>query len=171
MAMRRKKKAAKSKARKQTARRAPAKARKAAPRKKAAAKRADPAAALGALARKIVKVTTDGGDYLSLYAPDVTSTEATGDVSHGLAGLAEKGKSWEQMQEGVTWKARSVCVDARSGTICIEWDATVKLRGGPTVPMPEVAIHETRNGKIVAERYYYNPMALMPQGGGQTPPG
>ena len=169
MAMRRKKKAAKSKARKKAGRRAPAKARKPA-RKKAAAKRPDPAAELAAFARKIVKVTSDGGDYMALYAPEVTSTEASGDVSHGLSGLAEKGKNWEKMQEGVTWKARSVCVDARSGTICIEWDATVKLRGGPTVPMPEVAIHQVKNGKIVAERYYYNPMALMPAGG-QTPPG
>ena len=38
----------------------------------------------------------------------------------------------------------------------------MKLRGGPTVPMREVGIHEVKNGKIVAERYYYNPAAMAP---------
>jgi hypothetical protein len=28
--------------------------------------------------------------------------------------------------------------------------------------MTEVAVHQIENGKISAERYYYNPAALMP---------
>jgi hypothetical protein len=172
MAMRRKSKARKGKARRKAARRAPArKARPAAKRTaKKAAKRPDPAAALTAFARRIVKLTSDpAADFTQVYAPDVVSVEASGQTYHGLEGLAEKAKGWEQMQEGVTWKARSICVDPRSNTICIEWDTQVKLRGGPTVPMPEVAIHEVRNGKIVSERYYYNPMSLMPPGAGAPP--
>jgi ketosteroid isomerase-like protein len=136
-------------------------------RRQAVAKRPDPGAALAALARRIVEVTTDTSDplaFLTLYSPDVVSTEATMQVVRGLEGLQEKARGWEEMQEGVTWTARSVCVDPLSGTICIEWDAQVKLRGGPTVPMREVAIHEVRDGKIVAERYYYNPGALTPAG-------
>jgi hypothetical protein len=174
MAMRRKSKAPKGRARGKSRGKAKA-ARRAKParRKAARAKRPDPAAALAAFARKIVKMTSDpNSDFRQIYSPDIVSREASGQESHGYAGIEEKAKNWEQMQEGVTWKARSVCVDGRSGTICIEWDAQVKLRGGPTVPMPEVAIHQVKNGKIVEERYYYNPMALMPpqQGGGAPQP-
>jgi hypothetical protein len=167
MAMRRKSKARKGKPRRKAARRAPARKARPAAKKAARAKRLDPAAALTAFARKLVKLTSDpAADWSQVYAPDVVSVEATGQTYHGLEGLAEKGKGWEQMQEGTTWKARSICCDPRSGTICIEWDAQVKLRGGPTVAMPEVAIHEVKNGKIVSERYYYNPTALMAQAGG-----
>ena len=163
MAMRKKSKAGKSrprpKARRASAKRAKKPARKAA----AKAKRPDPAATLAAFARKIIKMTSDpGADFSMIYAENVVSEEASGQTWHGLAGLAEKGKGWEQMQEGTEWKARSVALDPRAGVVCIEWDASVKLRGGPTVPMHEVAIHEVKNGKIVAERYYYNPAAMAP---------
>jgi len=30
------------------------------------------------------------------------------------------------------------------------------------VKMPEVAVHEINGGKIARERFYYNPMVLMP---------
>lgn len=165
MAMRKKGKASKKKkgaARKKAGRRTPAARGRKVTRKKAAAKRPDPAAALAAFARKIVKTTVENGDFLSLYAPDVVSTEATGQSVHGHAGIAEKAKGWEQMQEGSSWTARSVCLDPRAGTICIEWNGEVKLRGGPTIQMSEVAVHQIENGKISAERYYYNPAALMP---------
>jgi hypothetical protein len=171
MAMRRKSKARKSKPRRKAARRAPARKARPAAKKRASAKRADPAAALAAFARKIVKMTSDpGADFSEIYAPDVVSQEASGQTYRGLQGLAEKAKGWEQMQEGTTWKARSVCLDPRSSTICIEWDAQVKLRGGPTVPMPEVAIHVVKNGKIVSERYYYNMAMLQPGAGAGAPP-
>ena len=163
MAMRKKKKkAAKGKARK-AAKRAPAKkkvARKKAAPKKAAAKRPDPGAALAALARKIVKITAENGDYLSLYSPDIVSEEPGG-AMRGHSGLQEKVAGWEQMQEGVTWNATTVATDPRSGTIVIEWDCQVKLRGGPTVPMKEVAVHRVKDGKIYWERYYYDPAALQ----------
>lgn len=163
MAMRKKSKAVKSTARKKPARRAAAgRARKPA-RKAPKAKRPDPAAALAAFARKLVKLTSQPDtDWSTIYADDVVSEEASGQVWHGLAGLAEKGKGWEQMQEGTEWKARSIALDPRAGVVCIEWDADVTLRGGPTVTMHEVAVHEVKNGKIIAERYYYNPAALAP---------
>jgi len=43
----------------------------------------------------------------------------------------------------------------------------VNTRDGRTVKLPEIAVHEIKNGKIQNERFYYNPMALAPpQGGG-----
>jgi len=85
---------------------------------------------------------------------------STSQVDRGLAGLEAKGKRWAQMQSGATWTAKHVWVG--SNTICIEWDATVKLRDGRTVKLPEIAVHEIKNGKILNERFYYNPMALAP---------
>ncbi len=156
--------APKKAARKAAPKKSPRKAAKKAPGKAAAPKPASAgASALEALARKIVRATQNTAlfDIRQLYAENATSREATGDVATGYAGLEAKMKQWETMQMGTTWRPRNVFV--LGDTICIEWDATVKLRDGRTVSLPEVAVHEVKNGKIANERYYYNPMALAPQ--------
>lgn len=116
-------------------------------------------------ARKIVRATQDPAlfDLRDLYAEGAVSREATGDVATGFAALEQKLARWEAMQDRTEWKPRKVFSDGNA--ICIEWDATVHLRDGRVVPLAEVAIHEVRDGKIVSERYYYNPMALAPQQG------
>ena len=150
-------------ARKAAAKRAPRKAARKASRRPAAPKKPAAGADLEALARRIVRATQNTAlfDLRQLYAEGATSREATGDVATGYAGLEAKMKQWESMQMGTTWRPRNVFV--KGDTICIEWDATVKLRDGRTVSMPEVAVHEVKNGKIATERYYYNPLALAPQ--------
>ena len=64
------------------------------------------------------------------------------------------------MQKGVRWTARHVLTG--KNVVCIEWDAEVTLNDGRTAKLVEVAVHEIKGGKIARERYYYNPMALMP---------
>jgi ketosteroid isomerase-like protein len=133
---------------------------------RAAAKPKPPAGTgLAALARKIVRATQDPAlfDLRDLYAEGIVSREATGAVDTGFAGLEAKTARWESMQERTEWKPRKIFNDANC--ICIEWDATVHLRDGRVVPFAEVAVHEVRDGKIVSERYYYNPMALAPRQG------
>jgi ketosteroid isomerase-like protein len=117
------------------------------------------------LARQIVRATQDPAlfDFADLYAPDAVSREATGAIARGLAELEEKLARWESMQEHTEWKPRKVLADG--DTICIEWDATVRMRDGRVVPFAEIAVHEVRDGKIVSERFYYNPLALAPQAG------
>ena len=115
------------------------------------------------LARKIIRGTTGDPSQLSLtdlYAADATSTEASGDTVTGFSGLEQKARQWEAMQEHTVWKPLHVFVNPDS--ICIEWDAEVKLRDGRVVNLRETAVHEVKGGRIVAERYYYNPMALAP---------
>ena len=68
--------------------------------------------------------------------------------------------TWGQMQDGTTWRARNIFV--KGNTISIEWDCDVKLKDGRSVSFKEVAIHEVKGGKIVAERYYYDPGQLAP---------
>jgi ketosteroid isomerase-like protein len=151
------------KAGKAKSKRAPDKrATKAAPR--AAKAKPAPGSALLAFARRIVRATQDPAlfDLRDLYAEGCVSREATGDVATGLAALEAKLARWESMQEHTDWKPRKIFTDG--DTICIEWDATVRMRDGRVVPLAEVAVHEVRNGKIVSERFYYNPLALAPQG-------
>ena len=127
-----------------------------------ARKPASKAAPLEALARRIVRATSlPVFPVRDFYTEDAVSEEATGDVSRGIAGLEDKNRRWGEMQTGSKWKARNVW--CRGNTICIEWDAQVTLRDGRTVPLREVGVHEIKGGKIAAERFYYNPMALAPR--------
>jgi ketosteroid isomerase-like protein len=150
-----------SKSRKKAARRGGAKSARA---RKPAAR----GGSIEALARKIVKVTSlaVGGEasptfpLRELYTDDAVSEEASGAVSRGIAELEDKLKRWEEMQSGTRWKARNVW--CRGNTICIEWDADVTMRDGRTIRLSEIGVHEIRGGKIAAERFYYNPMALAP---------
>jgi ketosteroid isomerase-like protein len=161
-------KAAAGKARKGSARKATRKP--AAGRAAGAAAKPRPAAAkaggspLADLARRIVRATTGQGelDWRDLYAPTATSREAAGDTVTGYAGLQEKIDRWNQMQDPTRtrWKARKVATG--NGTIFIEWEGRVHLRDGRVVDFSEAAVHEVKDGKIVAERYYYNPAAFAP---------
>src|SRR3989442_26184 len=116
-----------------SAKRAPKKTKKGAARKPAAAP------SLDSLARKIVRRTQNPklrpADLSTLYTEDCTSQEATGQIDLGLDGLEDKLKRWEQMQSGTTWKATNVWLGPK--TICIEWDATVKVRDGRIVNLRE----------------------------------
>jgi hypothetical protein len=134
---------------------------------KASPKTAKPRAAAGsgllALARKIVRATRNPQhfDLRDLYAEGAVSREASGAIATGFAELEAKLTGWNSMQERTEWNPRKVFAEGDS--ICIEWDATVWMRDGRVVPLSEVAVHEVRDGKIVSERYYYNPLALAPQ--------
>ena len=123
-----------------------------------------------ALARKIVQAGQAPGSVPleELYATDCESYEAgSPDPSVGYEGLREKLANWGQMQEGTTFKPVNVWTGPN--TVSVEWDATVKLRGGPTVNLREVAVHEIRGGKIVRERYFYNPASLAPPQAAEPP--
>ena len=140
-----------------------AKRKKARSARKPAKRAAKPAGSLEAFARRIVKVTSLPHVPLrELYAENCTSTEAAGPTVTGIAGLEEKLKRWESIQSGSTWKARNVWTGGNK--ICIEWEGVVNFRDGRKANLSEVAIHEVKGGKIVAERYYYDPAALAPPG-------
>jgi len=146
----------------------------AAPTKKVAKKKATPAKSAplttDALARKIVRATTGDPAKFKLeefYAPEIKSYEAVGDPAIGLEGLNAKGEYWNGLQEKSTWKARNVVTNKT--TIVIEWEAEVTLRDGRTIILPEIAIHHVKAGKIVEERYYYDPTLLAPAPKPQRP--
>ena len=157
---------AKKSARKKSLRKKPARrkaVRKKPARRRAGSGRASGASALELLARRIVRATHNPSHFQAsdFYAENCVSREAAGDPASGIAGIEAKMQQWNNFQESSTWKARNVFV--KGNTICIEWEAEVKLRGGPVVHFEEIAVHEVKNGKIAAERYYYDPASLAPQ--------
>ena len=111
-----------------------------------------------ALARKIVRVTQNPANFKlkDLYAEECISCEpGSGAPAEGLEALENKFNAWMAMCEEQTWKA--VHVWAKGHTIAIQWEAEVKLRDGRSVQLNEVAVHEVKGGKIVAERFFYDP--------------
>ena len=138
--------------------------------KRGAAKPARKTPTVDAVARRIVRATVDPSKFnlAELYAEDCSSTEPGAPAFVGLEALQGKMAMWEQMQEGTTWRARNVFI--KGNTIGIEWEADVKLRGGPTVRFEEVAIHEVKGGKIVSERYYYDRAQIAPPAEEPPPP-
>jgi ketosteroid isomerase-like protein len=146
----------------------PAAKSKASPRKKPARKKA-PARAMTptaeAVARKIVRATQHPGKVATedLYAENCVSWEPNqADPAIGHEGRRSKDAGWEEFQDSAraVWKPKNVFI--KRNTICIEWDAEIHTRDGRVVRMEEVAVHELKGGKIVSERYYFDPGRLAP---------
>lgn len=145
--------------------------KKAAPRKKAvsraratgsrkAATRAS-APSMESIARRIVRAARDFSSVKleDLYDPDCVSSEPGGaPPAEGLAAIAAKAESFEALIESAEWKPRRQWL--RPHSIAIEWEARIRLKSGREVALEEVAIHEIRRGRIVSERYYYDPAVL-----------
>jgi ketosteroid isomerase-like protein len=152
----------------------PARARKAAPpKKKAAAPKVitktvtktvevDRNRALRDLAQRIVDVTVANDDNASLafYADTIESREANNPPSTGIDAIKQKFAMWRGMVTDAAFTPRSVAADGN--TIVIEWEGRVTLAAsGRVVDFLEVAVHEIRDGKIVKERFYYDPSVLQ----------
>jgi limonene-1,2-epoxide hydrolase len=114
------------------------------------------------LAKRIVAAMDDefNIDLGKLYTEDVVSEEPAGGTVTGLQSLRSKLAGWLAGLRSATWKARRVFVSGK--TIAIEWEADITFKDGRQMKLFEVAIHEVRGDKIYAERYYYDPRALMP---------
>lgn len=139
-------------------------ANKSAAKKKAPAPRGAPTLAdLRRIARSIVTSTSvmDEKRMMALYSDGIESEEVTSGsrVAHGLDALKKKGEDWDKRVSDARWHARNLWCDGQ--TVIIEWEAQLAMKpGGRKVLHREIAIHEVRNGKIVRERYYYDPTPL-----------
>ena len=150
----------------------PARSKRPVARKKTAAKkkagkqvRKPSAPSLDALARKIVHATQADPASINVadyYAEDVVSQEPAGEPIRGLAGMEAKSRAWESIQDSraAKWNAQKTFTGGKH--ICIEWEADLQMSDGRRVTFNEVAVHEVRGSKIVAERYYYDPASLAP---------
>ncbi|MEO8602399.1 MAG: nuclear transport factor 2 family protein [bacterium] len=123
----------------------------------------DKNAALRALAQRIVDATVanDEAAMFALYADQVESQEANNPPSVGLHALREKFAAFAAMITDGAFLPRSMAADGK--TIIIEWDGRMTLAAsGRVAELREIAVHEIENGKIVRERFYYDPALLAP---------
>jgi hypothetical protein len=136
---------------------APAKKKSAGPR--APSRRPSPAEELS---KRIVAAMDDefNIDLGKFYTEDAVSEEPAGGTYSGLQSLRSKLAGWLAGLRSAHWKARNVFFTPKS--ICIEWEADIVMKDGRQVKLTEVAVHELRGDKIAAERFYYDPRALMP---------
>lgn len=95
--------------------------------------------------------------YTELYSPDCTSEEAPGSdwgIARGMKEIEEKGKKWndtiQEMHGGSTAKP---VVAGDYFTCYMTMDFTPK--GGPRTNMEEIGLYQVKDGKIVAERFFY----------------
>jgi len=96
---------------------------------------------------------------ISLYADAVESEEPGQPPRFGIESIKKKFEQWGQMVSNQNWHARNLWVDGQ--TVLIEWEAQLTVRpNNRKVLLRELAIHEIRNGKIVRERFYYDPAQL-----------
>lgn len=139
-----------------------AKTKKTKPKAAAPAPKGAPSLAdLRRIARSIVTATSvaDEKRMLSLYADSIESEEAGQLPTYGIEAIKQKNEQWGKMVSDARWHARNLWADGQ--TVIIEWEAQLTLRpGGRKVLFREIAVHEVRGGKIVRERYYYDPSIL-----------
>jgi len=139
-------------------------AKKSSAKKKTPAPRGAPSLAdLRRIARSIVTSTSvmDEKRMMALYADGIESEEVVGGsrAAYGIDALKKKGDAWNKRISDARWHARNLWCDGQ--TVIIEWEAQLAMKpGGRKVLHREVAIHEVRNGKVVRERYYYDPTPL-----------
>ncbi len=161
-----KKTATRKPAKKKSAARKPAKTAKAAAKPKAAA-----APTIEAVAQKIVRSMTQTPvgkiQFRDLYAENATSQES-GPMppAVGIAAIEAKAAGFETQIREQSWKAKNVW--AKGNTVAIEWAGKLVFKNGNSLDLKEIAVHDVRGGKIVAERYYYDPtgFAAAASGGG-----
>ncbi len=138
-------------------------AKKSTVKKKAAPRGAPTLADLRRIARAIVTSTSvmDERRMMSLYGDDVESEEVTAGSRpiYGIEAIQDKSEAWNKRVSDARWHARNLWCDGQ--TVIIEWEAQLAMKpGGRKVLHREIAIHEVRAGKIVRERFYYDPTPL-----------
>lgn len=93
-----------------------------------------------------------------LFADDASSIEPENSPGmqsvHGLAGIREKGKKFQEMVEEMHGGYSSApVVGGRFFAVSMGMDCTMKGMGRQK--MDEIALYEVKDGKIVKEQFFY----------------
>jgi len=94
-----------------------------------------------------------------LYATDATSTEPAGAQAPpfvaGLDGIIEKGHQFQAMLEavhGITISDPVIAEDYFSISLIMD----VTMKGMGRIPMSEICLYRTKDGKVVSEQFFYS---------------
>ncbi|MBC7400451.1 MAG: nuclear transport factor 2 family protein [Mucilaginibacter sp.] len=113
------------------------------------------------VAEKLVQYCREGKNVDAineLYADNIVSKEMEGvpnNVTTGKANVLAKTIDWynsvEEIHSGVI---SDPLVAGNHFTVTMDMDVTYKKSG--RMPMSEIAVFEVKDGKIVADQFYYN---------------
>jgi ketosteroid isomerase-like protein len=96
----------------------------------------------------------------TLYDPNIRSVEAVAmgggpRETTGVAACLEKGKHWQAAHEIHSAKAEGPFPNGDRFAVFFSYDITQKATGKRLV-MEEVAVYTVKNGKVVAEEFFYD---------------
>jgi len=113
------------------------------------------------IAQKLVQHCREGKNLDAVqdfYADDVISYEMPGnplgDIK-GKAGVLDKNQQWfDAVEEIHSVEISEPQVIGNFFSVAMKYDVTYKKHG--RVPMDELAVYEVKDGKIVADRFFYH---------------
>ncbi|WP_421890512.1 SnoaL-like domain-containing protein [Marinoscillum sp.] len=116
------------------------------------------------VANQLVKLCREGKFeqvLTELYAPDIMSVEPEGSTwptVQGMAQIMKKGEIWTKMVEEVLESEISEPIVADT-FFSITMKSRVKIKDVPEpVRMDEVCVYQVRDGKVVLEQFFYQPV-------------
>lgn len=113
------------------------------------------------VANKLVQYCREGKNVDAineLYADNIVSKEMEGaprNVTTGKADVLAKTVEWHNSVEEIhSGEISDPLVAGNHFTVTMNMDVTYKKSG--RMPMSEIAVFEVKDGKIIAEQFYYN---------------
>jgi hypothetical protein len=113
------------------------------------------------VADKLVQYCREGKNVdaiTELYDDNIVSKEPEGaprEITHGKTNVMAKTTGWfESVEEIHGGSISDALVAGNHFTVTMGMDVTYKEHG--RMPMSEVAVFEVKNGKIVAEQFFYS---------------
>jgi ketosteroid isomerase-like protein len=121
-------------------------------------------ASTAAVAHELVDLCREGRNLEAidrLYAADIISTESSGSEQmpaeiRGIDAVRGKNQWWFENFETHSGETNGPYVGEGEFAVHYIWDATEKASGKRS-RMEEMALYTVKDGKIVAEHFFYNP--------------
>jgi ketosteroid isomerase-like protein len=113
------------------------------------------------VAQKLVQLCREGKNIDAineLYDDNIVSSEPKGtpmELAEGKDAVIGKNQHWYSMVEEIhSGEVSDPIVKGNFFTVSMDMDVTYKEGG--RMPMQEIAVYEVKDGKIVAEQFFYN---------------
>lgn len=114
------------------------------------------------IAQKLVQWCKEGDfekPYQQLYSPAIVSIEndgkAEGSIVKGFEGIQKKGEWWQENFEVHSTEVSDPIVADNWFSVRFEMDTTHRSSGERST-MSEIAVYQTKEGKIVKEQFFYD---------------
>ena len=110
---------------------------------------------------ELVKTGQAEEAYRTYYAPDVQMQENNEPPRTSVQASIDRQNNAVAGTTVNEFAPRSITVDG--DRVAIEWVIDITAPDGSTVHVEEVAVQTWRDGKVVKERFYYDPSQFIPK--------